>query len=228
MTLATEPGRGRRAVLVLAAAAVVIVTALVAALGVREPLPTASPQPPGASAPIVATPSPEPPATIGPPPSPTALDQTSPVVIDVGLLDYLPATVNGVAVIESIDEATQALNDPGLPRIATAMDAGVAVNEGNTDLVLAWVVKLRPEAFTDAVYQQWRDSYDEGACAAAGGVLGRAEATIDERNVYITSCVAGLHTYHVWLEDEAILISASGVGEARFGEVLMDNLRVPA
>ncbi len=175
-----------------------------------------------------ATPSLMPPETIGAPPSPTPPDETTPVSLDNTLLAYLPSAVADVPVTESIDEATQALNDPALPKIATAMDLGVAVDAGSGNLVSAWVVRLRTDKFTDAIYQQWRDSYDEGACAGAGGVVGRAEATIDERTVYITSCTASVRAYHVWLQDPGILISASAIGDGKFGELLMDNLQVPS
>jgi hypothetical protein len=165
--------------------------------------------------------------TFGPPPSPTPPDVTSPVVLDPALLEVLPASIDGFPVTESIDEASLALTDPALPRIASALDAGVAVDTGGGNLVYALVVKLRPEAFNADTYGQWRDSFDEGACAAAGGVDGRAQAQIDERTVYITSCVASLRTYHLWLEDAALLISASSIGEGTFGEKLMGELRVP-
>jgi hypothetical protein len=186
------------------------------------------PTPRSSSTTAAATPSPEPPATIGPPPSPTPPDETSPVVLDPTVLGYLPADVGGIPLTESVDEATQALADPSLPKIATAMDAAVAVDAGNGNLVYAWVVRLRPDTFTDGIYGQWRDSYDEGACGGAAGIVGRAEAQIDDRTVYITSCTGTLRTYHVWLKDQAILISASAVGEGKFGELLMDNLRVPS
>ena len=167
------------------------------------------------------------PETIGPPPSPSPPDETTPVELDPTVLAFLPSTVGGVAVTESADEATHALSDPSLAKIGSAVDAAVAVDTGTGNLVYAWVVRLRENTFTDAIYQQWRDSYDEGACADAGGVVGRAEATIDARTVYITSCTAGVRTYHVWLEQAGILISASAIGDGRFGEVLMDNLQVP-
>jgi hypothetical protein len=168
------------------------------------------------------------PETVGPPPSPTPPDETTPVALDPTLLAFLPLTVGDVPVTESADEATQALSDPSLGRIGTAIDAGVAVDMASGNLVHAWVVRLRTDRFTEAIYQQWRDSYDEGACAAAGGVVGTAEATIDDRTVYITSCGASVRTYHVWLEQVGILISASATGDGRFGELLMDNLRVPS
>jgi hypothetical protein len=169
-----------------------------------------------------------PPATVGPPSSPTNPPSDSePVVLDDALLDVLPESIDGIAVTESIDEAALALTDPALPMIATALDVGVAVDPASGNLATAHVVKLRPDAFDETTFQQWRSSYDEGACNASGGILGLAEATIDDRNVFITSCVAGLRTYHVWVEEQDLLVSASSIGEDRFGEKLMDNLRVP-
>jgi hypothetical protein len=168
------------------------------------------------------------PETVGPPPSPSPPDETTPVALDPTVLAFLPQTVGDVPVTESADEATQALSDPSLGRIGSAIDAGVAVDMAGGNLVHAWVVRLRTDRFTEAIYQQWRDSYDEGACAAAGGVVGTAEATIDDRTVYITSCGTTVRTYHVWLEQAGILISASATGDGRFGELLMDNLRVPS
>lgn len=167
-----------------------------------------------------------PPATVGPPPSPTPPDDSSPLTLDSTLLAYLPESVNGIAVTEDVDEAATALSDPALPRIASAVDGAVAVDPGTGNLVYGWIVRLRHGVFTDADFRQWRDAYDEGACAAAGGVVGRAEATIGGRQSYVTSCVAGMHTYHVWLPDQDILISASSVGAGRFGEKLLEGLRV--
>jgi hypothetical protein len=210
-------------------ARVAAIAGLAAALAACQP--TRSNASPGGSGSIGldgAPPSFDLPATFGPPPGPTPPDETTPLVLDSTLLAFLPSTVGGVPVTESVDEATQALTDPTLPKIATAMDAGVAVDAGHGNLVYAWVVRLRTDRFTDAIYRQWRDSYDEGACAGAGGVVGTAEATIDDRTVYITTCTGGLRTYHVWLEKSGVLISASSIGEDRFGELLMDNLQVPS
>jgi hypothetical protein len=168
------------------------------------------------------------PPSLGPPPSATPPDDTTPVTLDPTVLAFLPEKVNEIPVTESLDEATQALSDESLSKIAASVDAGVAVDTASGDLVYAWVVRLRPERFTDDIYRQWRDSYDEGACSSAGGVTGHAEATMDDRTVYITSCVQGVHTYHTWLQDQGILISASAIGDGKFGELLMDNLRVPS
>ena len=165
-----------------------------------------------------------PPASFGPPPVPTP-DDTTGVILDPTVLDVLPADIDGIPVTEEPDEAAALFNTIDLGRYAEAADAAVAVDGSN--LVVAWVVRLRPGGFDETSYQQWRDSYDEGACSAAGGVTGRAQAELGGRNTYVTSCVAALRTYHVWLEEQNVLISASSVGEGRFGEKLMSTLRVP-
>lgn len=168
------------------------------------------------------------PASVGPLPSPTQPDDTTPVVLDQTLLGILPEAIAGFEITEASDEAAIALSAPALRTVATALDAGVAVDASTGNLAYALVVKLRPKVFTEETFRQWRDSFDEGACAASGGVVGNAEATIDDRRVHITNCAGGLHTYHVWLAEDDLLVSASSVGDARFGEQLVDNLRVPA
>jgi hypothetical protein len=60
----------------------------------------------------------------------------------------------------------------------------------------------------------------------SGGVVGHAEAEIGGRKTYVTSCVQGMHTYHLWLADQNLLISASAIGEGRFGEELLKGLRL--
>jgi hypothetical protein len=167
------------------------------------------------------------PGSFGPPPSPSQPDDATPVALEPELLAFLPESIDGIPVVEDLDVAAEALLDPALARIATGVDAAVAVDTGTGNLVTAWVVRLRPDAFGDEAYRQWRDSYDEGACAAAGGVVGRAQAELGGRNTYVTSCVAALRTYHVWLEEQSVLVSASSIGEGRFGEKLMSTLRVP-
>ena len=219
---AAAPGRPkavRRALM-----AVAVTSAILAACS-GDPAATPT-RPPVATTLVSATAAP--PASFGPPPSPTPPDDTSPIVLDPELLAFLPEAVGGAAVTEDADEAANALNDPALPRIASAVDGAVAVDTGTADLVYAWVVRVRHDVFTDADFRQWRDAYDEGACAAGGGVVGRAEAQIGGRRAFVTSCVSQMHTYHVWMEDQDILISASSIGDGRFGELLLEGIRVPA
>jgi hypothetical protein len=188
-------------------------------------LPSSAPSA-GASAGLaLATATAEAPPSFGPPPVATP-DDAAPVVIDDALLALLPASVGEAPVTEDVDAAAQAVNDPALDKIASAVDAGVAVDLGNGDLVYALIVQLKPGAFGEELFRQWRDSYDEGACVQSGGVVGHAEAEIGGRKTYVTSCVQGMHTYHLWLADQNLLISASAIGEGRFGEELLKGLRL--
>jgi hypothetical protein len=199
--------------------------ASLAACSTTTPTATSAPLSTGAARPTATI---LPPTSFGPPPSPTPPDDATPLAVDNTLLALLPAAVDSIPVTEDADAAAEALGNQTLPQIATAVDAAVAVDSGNGNLVYALVVRLRPNTFGDEAYRQWRDSYDQGACAAADGVVGNAEATLGGRQVFITSCVTGMHTYHVLLKDQGIVISASSIGEGRFGEKLMTNLRVPS
>lgn len=211
------------------AAALLVTVLLIAGCGTALPSGDAS-QPPSASGEPAASegaPSLQPPATFGPPPSPTPPDDSVPLAIDPTLLDILPEAIDGIPVTEDANEAAIALGNRSLDDLASALDAAVAVDTGTGNLVYALVVRLKPGAFNDELYRQWRDSYDEGACASSGGVVGRAQAEIGGRDTYVTSCVADIRSYHVLLEDQDILVSAWSLGEGRFGEKLLQGLRVP-
>jgi hypothetical protein len=170
----------------------------------------------------------QPVGTFGPPSSPTSTpDDTTGVVLDPTVLEILPESIDGIPVEEDADEAANLFGTLDLGELAEAADAAVAVDTGSGNLVVAWVVRLRDGAMNAEAFRQWRDSYDEGACNAAGGIVGNAEAEIGGRNTYITTCVAALRTYHVWLEEQNMLVSASSIGEDRFGEKLVAGLRLP-
>jgi hypothetical protein len=221
-------------------ALVVAASVALAGCGSYDSAATASPR--GATIAPAASATADVPASFGPPAIQTP-DDAAPVVIDSTLLAILPASIGTTPVTEDPDAAAQAVSDPALDQIAAAaqavsdpaldqiasgVDAAVAVDLGNGDLVYALVVRLKPGTFGDEIYRQWRDSYDEGACAASGGVVGHAEADIGGRKTYVTSCVQGMHTYHVYLADQDVLISASSIGDGRFGEALLQGLRLPA
>jgi len=175
--------------------------------------------------PETAGPTLEPLATIGPPATSGSGAPGEAVVVDATLLGVLPAAVGGVAVTESVDGETDALANAQLPTIASAVAAGLAVDSPSGNFVYAVVVRLLPGGFDDARFRDWRDSYDEGACSGAGGVVGHAQAEIASRTVFVGTCDAGVRTYHAWMEDKDLLVSASAAGDQRFGERLMMELR---
>lgn len=204
--------------------AALVLGLVVAACGVTGPTeapptagPTIDPRPTATLAP---------PVTFGPPPTPTPDGDGGPLTIDAGLLEVLPPEVGGAPVVESLDEATLALDNVVLQTVASAVNAAVAVDTASGNLAYALIVRLRPAAFDDQAFRDWRDAYDAGACSAAGAVLGNAEREIDGRIVHIGTCEGGFRTYHVLLPDERVLISAWSLGDAGFGELLMADLRV--
>lgn len=182
------------------------------------------------------TPSPPPsqPLTTGPTPTPSppvaatstpGASTPGDVAIDPSLLEVLPATVDGLTFAESGEGEAEALGDPALAVVGERFIAALAVDPASGEFVYAVVVALRPGAMTDERFRDWRDSYDEGACSQAGGVVGRAEAEIAGRTVHIGSCAGGVRTYHVWLREPGLVVSASAVGERRLGERLVEGLR---
>lgn len=166
------------------------------------------------------TPTPAPSATSTPgPSSPTS------VVVDPSLLDHLPAQVDGLDVMRSPESDAVAAADPVVSRFGEGVVTALSVDAASGDFAYATVVRLRPGAFSEELYRSWRDSFDEGACSQAGGVVRTAEAVISGREVHIDTCEGGVRTYHVWLAESRILISVSAAGERRLGEALVAGVR---
>ena len=147
------------------------------------------------------------------------------VVIDPGLLSVLPVSVGGLPVEESPEGDQGAEEEPVLAKIATGAVGAVAVNTSSSDLAYALVVKLKSGALTDSGFRDWRDSYDEGVCGGANAIVGHAETTIATRTVFIGTCSAGSHTYHVWIKDKNLLITVFSLGSRNLGELLLAGLR---
>lgn len=185
-----------------------------------SPATTTSPSP-SAAATAAPTGTPAGTATSAPPGSPGTT-----VTVDPSLLAVLPATVGGLAVTENADGESSAMGDPEVGKVASAVVAALAVDAPTGQFVFAVVVRLRPGALDDAGFRDWRDSFDQGACSQAGSVSGNAQTEINGRTVYIGTCTGGVRTYHVWIPDQELLVSASSVGDLRLGEKLMDGLRL--
>jgi len=168
----------------------------------------------------------EPPATTQPSEAACgAGDASPPAVVDRALLEVLPAEVDGIPVASSPDGEAAGQSDPCLAQIGDAFASALAIDPESGEFVYAVVVRLLPDAMNETVFREWRDSFDEGACSQADGVAVHAETEIGGRTVYIGTCVGDLRTYHVWLEEQEVLVSASAVGERRLGERLVENLR---
>jgi hypothetical protein len=180
-----------------------------------------SPSPSSSSAPSTGpTASAPPPASTSASSAPTAAGGT---VEDSALLSILPPDLGGVPLTLESQAFADATADPGFAQNVASAAFAVAV-QGN-DLASAVVAKLVPGVYSDAFFRDWRDTYDRGACGQAGGVTGNAETQLGSRTVYIGTCAGGLRTYHAWLPERGVLVSAFSLGDKLFGEQLMDGLR---
>ena len=173
-----------------------------------------------------------PPATLPPPetsaPSSPAVTAAPPssgdgVVRDDSLLAILPSDIDGAPVTVEDESFAEAAADPAF---ATNVDrAAFAVVTTPTDLASGVVAKLRDGVFGDGFFADWRETYNEGACAQAGGVATNAETTLDGRTVYVTTCAGGLLVYHTYLEEQDVIVSLFSLGGGRYGERLIRGLR---
>lgn len=170
------------------------------------------------------------PAVVGGPA--TAID------VDPGLLARLPVAIDGVPLNADPDTAAEIAADPGLRSsvrsvavahafgpVASAAASDPTASGSAGDYVVVTVVRLRSGVFDAPFYRAWRDSFDQGVCAQAGGVAGHAEASIAGRTVSIGSCAGGVHTYHVYLPAQEVLVSLQAMGPGRYGELLAAGLR---
>jgi hypothetical protein len=186
----------------------------------RATPPTAAPTPAGPPQTL------PPPATSGPespgatPAQPTSGDT---VVRDDSLLGLLPSDIDGAPVTVEDASFAEAAADPAF---ASNVDrAAFAIVTTPTDLASGVVAKLRDGVFGSTFFADWRETYNEGACAQAGGVATNAETTLDGRTVYITTCGGGMLVYHTYLEQQGAIVSVFSLGEGRFGERLIRGLR---
>lgn len=218
-----RPGQGliARSPVALAALALAIV-----ACGLPQPpttaLPTASPASPtpGASA------SPSPSAA---PPSPSVeIPPSLPpgVTVDPGLLEVLPAAIEGIALEPDPDTATDIAGDPLLAESALSIAVALAAAPASEadDLAVAAVIRLRPDVFDEAFYQEWRDTYNEAACEVADGVESETSMEIGGHPSYVGTCVGGAETFHTYLEDQGFIVSVTSTGERRLGEQIIAGI----
>ena len=157
---------------------------------------------------------------------PVSLPPAGSVIVDPTLLSILPSDVAGVPMQPSPETAAQIAVDPSLAADVEAIAVALAVSAGssvNEDLVIASVVRLRPDVFDETFFRGWRDTYDAAACEPAGGLRGNAESDIDGRQVFIGSCANGGFTYHLRYGED-VIVSLTSLGERRFGELVVQNL----
>jgi hypothetical protein len=219
-------GRSQRVGLPLAGA-VVVAAALIAVVACGPARPTPSP---AGSVTTSLAPAATSQRSPSPPPSEPSSGPASPgagVQVDPALLDVAPNPVDGVALTFDPETSASIAADPAVAAEAASLAVGLAVGPGASgadDLAIVNVIQLRDPALDEAWFRGWRDTYDEGACGQAGGVVRHAETQIGGGTVYIGSCDGGALTYHTRLTSAGIVVSVTGVGSRRLGEKVMSGL----
>jgi hypothetical protein len=193
----------------------------VASRGGPAPSPTAFVAPTGTagSLPPAATGTPE-------PSNGSSVAPSGAVRVDPTLLGVLPVMVAGNPVSESPEAETPAAADPSLAGTVDRLVIGLGHDATMANWAFSSVVALKPGAFSDAFFRDWRDSYDTGACSQAGGTTGTsAQAPMGQYEVYIGRCAGGVSTYHVRLGARNLIVSITALGPDRYGELTIQGLR---
>jgi hypothetical protein len=148
----------------------------------------------------------------------------SPVAAEPALLDLLRSGVAQLTMTYDPDTTGSVRSDPSVARDARSIAIGLATPAGQAspeEFVIANVVRLKDPSRDEEWFRSWRDTYDEAACQQAGGVQGNAETKIGEQTVFIGSCLNGVLTYHVRLENGGVVVSLTSIGPSRLGERLL-------
>ena len=148
-------------------------------------------------------------------------------MVDPGLLEVLPAEIEGAALIPDPATASQVATDPSVAQTALGVAVAIVVApgaSGSEDVAVASVVRLKPDVFDEAFYQEWRDGYNEAACEVADGVVTDDQQAIVGRTVYIATCTGGAQAYHTYLEDQGFIVSITSTGPRAFGDAIMAGL----
>lgn len=150
------------------------------------------------------------------------------VEVDPSLLDVLPAAIDSQPRRPDDPTASEIARTGNLGPDVEAIAVGLYVRAGSSasqDLAIVNVVRLRPDAFSEAWYRDWRTTYDDGACEIAGGVTpGAAQSRIGDHDTDIGTCQGGVHTYHVHLTGPDRVVSITAAGEGRYGELVVKGL----
>lgn len=196
----------------------------IGACGPTRPPTTAVPTDPSASPTPGASASP----SAAPPSSSVEIPPSLPpgVTVDPGLLEVLPAAIEGIALEPDQDTATEIAGDPLLAESALSIAVALAAAPATEadDLAIAAVIRLRPDVFDEAFYQEWRDTYNEAACEVADGVESETSTEIGGHPAYVGTCLGGAETFHTYLEDQGFIVSVTSTGERRLGEQIIAGI----
>lgn len=179
--------------------------------------------------PVVPSPTAAVPSNDASPPGSAATSPAAGVTVDPSLLEVLPDQIDGTPVNpdpeSAADIAAEGSIAPFVSAIALATAFGAAATDAGGDYAVVTVARLRPGTYSDLFFRGWRHTFDAGVCEQAGGVAdGSAETQIAGHQTFVGTCVGGVHTYHVHLAKDDLIVSMQGVGPGRFGERIVAGI----
>jgi hypothetical protein len=145
------------------------------------------------------------------------------VALDPALLAILPSSVGGAPVSQEPESFGETVKDPAFVASIDRAVFPIAVSGG--DLVSGVVAHVRAGVYSDKMFEDWRSSYDEGACAQSSGVVAHAEQTLSGRTTYVTTCGGGLRVYHTYVAGQGVIVSLFSTGVQDFGAKLMGGIQ---
>jgi hypothetical protein len=145
------------------------------------------------------------------------------VVVDPVLLEHLPPDIAGVTRTADAETADEIARQPLLETFVSAI--AMAIYPSTPDYAVATVARLRPGVYDEDWFRDWRDTFDEGVCAQAGGVdTGRSEIELGGRPVHRSACRGGVVIYHAWLPESGTVVSIQGAGPLDMGRSVVSGL----
>jgi hypothetical protein len=145
------------------------------------------------------------------------------IVVDPTLLEHLPPDIAGIPRTPDPETAAEIARQPLLDAYVSGLS--VAIYPADPDYAVATVARLHPEVFDETWFRGWRDTFDEGVCAPAGGVApGHSEVDLGGRHVFRSGCNGGVRIYHTWLPDSNAIVSIQGVGPLDVGRSVVSGL----
>jgi hypothetical protein len=143
--------------------------------------------------------------------------------LDATLLALLPSSVGGYDVSQEPQSFPQLLTDPAF--VGNVDRAVLPLVVGGEDLASGVIAHLRPGVYSDAMFADWRSTYDNGACQQSANVLAHAQQDANGHTTYVTTCNGGLRVYHAYLAGQGVIISLLSSGPKDFGGQLMAGVK---
>ena len=155
----------------------------------------------------------------------TASPIGSAIPVDTGLLESLPRSLDGLERQTDPSVDTTIARDANLAMLARSFATALYIDPKSGDFAYVSLVRLA-QTLSEEAYRDYRDSFDEAACAQAGGRSGTAIATLGGRQVDIGTCAGGVTTYHTLLDD-GVILAVSALGQRKLGEKVLASLAPP-